>query len=753
MIRCGFFNAINGSPAYSADDMNNVYKDMVSDGIYNVEEGEDDAYFKVFSNNNMTVSINPGRAIIDQKWVESDTSETLEIAASSPTKSRIDSVILQINTDETERKSILYIKAGTFADNPVAPEPTNEGYIHEFVLAHVLVRDNTTEILPSDITDTRGTDLAPWVESNLKADLLVQGAASTIMDEDLPVSRALISNTSGKVMASDNVSSDNIETLAGNTYNVQNTFSSLSRDVNNLKKNAISANNANFTAGVVMPKDKYKFNNDYGIDLRNSDLINFNGLYGADTATNNKEGINFYLDGTWWASIWAGPIDNSDPTQGGKLVFAPKSRSTTDIHTTTAAAYEIFHDGNVGNKLSTFFYKNGLDLRNGDIKNFNGMYGNDESTSALEGINFYIDGNKWDSIWARDGKLYFAPQTTTALSNTNKKEVVHMGNFADKLTAYIKANDIDFNNKSLKNFGSMYANDYASDNREGIHFRNNGTDDGKRWDAIWAAGGVLYFAPNTKSDNSTDGHTPNKDAKRVIHTGNFNSTIANYNSKYNITLGENKRAYEGEYVINFKNSDAININALRFTNNIQDSRKGLSFGRSDNGNEKKFDTLWGSNGELYFAPNVVNSASSFVKNSQAKKVAHSGNLGDLLYSGSIVTEASSITNDYKIASGKSKSMGSFELEKGIYVVTITLVWDANAKGSRCVWVSSSSNGDELHMGAVNKIAASPDGRTYQQVTVCLRPTKKTKYYAFAEQNSGGNLNVKACRRTTFGFKE
>lgn len=51
----------------------------------------------------------------------------------------------------------------------------------------------------------------------------------------------------------------------------------------------------------------------------------------------------------------------------------------------------------------------GLNMSNSDIVGANGFYFNDASTAAGEGIQFYVNGETWDTVYARSGKLYFHP--------------------------------------------------------------------------------------------------------------------------------------------------------------------------------------------------------------------------------------------------------------------------------------------------------------------------------------------------------
>lgn len=55
---------------------------------------------------------------------------------------------------------------------------------------------------------------------------------------------------------------------------------------------------------IVMPHNKYYENNNYALNMNNSDIIKLNSMYFCDTSDSGKEGIHFYRDGEKWDSLW-----------------------------------------------------------------------------------------------------------------------------------------------------------------------------------------------------------------------------------------------------------------------------------------------------------------------------------------------------------------------------------------------------------------------------------------------------------------
>ena len=79
MVTYGFFNSVDGDRKYSADQMSNYFKGLISDGVY---EGLGSALV-VTAGDGMAVNVGTGRAIIDCKWINLDGVESLPISPAS----------------------------------------------------------------------------------------------------------------------------------------------------------------------------------------------------------------------------------------------------------------------------------------------------------------------------------------------------------------------------------------------------------------------------------------------------------------------------------------------------------------------------------------------------------------------------------------------------------------------------------------------------------------------------------------------
>lgn len=149
MITYGFFNAINGDRRYSADQLGNYFKGLISNGVFE-KVGK---AFIVTSNNDMSINVGSGKAYINEKWVENDKTANYSIDASDTAYARIDTVVIRL--DYTARTISIKILKGTASPTPTAVSITRNNSVYDLKLAEVKVNANVTKITTSDISDYR----------------------------------------------------------------------------------------------------------------------------------------------------------------------------------------------------------------------------------------------------------------------------------------------------------------------------------------------------------------------------------------------------------------------------------------------------------------------------------------------------------------------------------------------------------------------------------------------------------------------
>jgi hypothetical protein len=150
MNKFGFFNSVSGDRKYDADDISNFFFNLISDGV--LANPADN--LKVVQRSGMTVSVEAGYAMIKAKYYKAESANVLTIDPADADNPRIDRVCIGLNY--SARNLSLYVKKGTAAASPTAPELTRTaGVLWEICLAEIAVGAGATAITTADIADKR----------------------------------------------------------------------------------------------------------------------------------------------------------------------------------------------------------------------------------------------------------------------------------------------------------------------------------------------------------------------------------------------------------------------------------------------------------------------------------------------------------------------------------------------------------------------------------------------------------------------
>jgi len=177
LVESGFYDAVNHDRVYSADQMNEPYKMVFTEGI--IEGG-----FAVTQNSpaGMSVLVAHGNALLGGKWAASKTQKILTVPDNSAMYGRYDAVILQVDTNTDVREAAVVYRTGTPAAEPETPALINSGGISEVMLAYITVAAGATSISTSYIHDTRGGSNCPYMTLNV-ADAQIESALMEIITE------------------------------------------------------------------------------------------------------------------------------------------------------------------------------------------------------------------------------------------------------------------------------------------------------------------------------------------------------------------------------------------------------------------------------------------------------------------------------------------------------------------------------------------------------------------------------------------
>lgn len=160
----GFYNSLNGDRKYNAEQISMIFDGIINDGIF-MSIG---ANFVVTANSGMTVNVGSGRAWFNHTWTYNDTILPLTLDLSELVLNRIDTVVLEINSEASSRTNSIKIIKGTPGSTPVAATLINTENLNQYPLARIYVGANVTSINQSNITNTVGTSETPFITGILE---------------------------------------------------------------------------------------------------------------------------------------------------------------------------------------------------------------------------------------------------------------------------------------------------------------------------------------------------------------------------------------------------------------------------------------------------------------------------------------------------------------------------------------------------------------------------------------------------------
>lgn len=137
--------------AISSAPMRKLIKSMFSDGVL----PNPSTNMQVSAGNGMSVVVAAGFATVGGCMKLEETQRTLVTQAASTVYDRIDTVVLRLNDNDSERICDFYIVQGVPATSPVRPTLTRTESIWELGLADLFIAKNSTSISNARITDTR----------------------------------------------------------------------------------------------------------------------------------------------------------------------------------------------------------------------------------------------------------------------------------------------------------------------------------------------------------------------------------------------------------------------------------------------------------------------------------------------------------------------------------------------------------------------------------------------------------------------
>lgn len=172
----GFYNSVNGDRKYNATQFATLFDSIFIDGVFAKVANE----FEVGINSGMNINVASGRAWFKKTWTDSDSTIVLAIDEAEVVLDRIDTVVIEINTNNESRTNSVKVIKGTPGSTPVAPTLSQSDGVYQYPLADIYVTAGATEILSGDITDRRGSTDCPFASGLLGSGQMLGSAATKV---------------------------------------------------------------------------------------------------------------------------------------------------------------------------------------------------------------------------------------------------------------------------------------------------------------------------------------------------------------------------------------------------------------------------------------------------------------------------------------------------------------------------------------------------------------------------------------------
>ena len=163
-VTYGFYDSLNHDRLYNAQQMSAIFDGIINDGIF-MSVGNQ---FHTVAGTGMQVIVKSGRAWFDSTWTLNDAEYPLSIDAADVLLTRIDAVVLEVNSEVATRANTIKVVKGTPASTPAKPTLINTATVHQHALAYVTVAKNITAITNSMIEIVVGKTETPYVTAILQ---------------------------------------------------------------------------------------------------------------------------------------------------------------------------------------------------------------------------------------------------------------------------------------------------------------------------------------------------------------------------------------------------------------------------------------------------------------------------------------------------------------------------------------------------------------------------------------------------------
>lgn len=163
-VTYGFYNSLNGDRKYNAEDISHIFNGIITDGVFSTIG---DTLMTV-AGTGMQVIVKTGKCWFNGTWTMNDSLLPLSIEAADVSLTRIDAVVVEVDTSVATRANSIKIVRGTASANPANPPMKSEEFVHQYPIAYVTISPGVTSITADKININVGQGDCPFITSVLQ---------------------------------------------------------------------------------------------------------------------------------------------------------------------------------------------------------------------------------------------------------------------------------------------------------------------------------------------------------------------------------------------------------------------------------------------------------------------------------------------------------------------------------------------------------------------------------------------------------
>lgn len=163
-VTYGFYNSLNKDRVYNAEQMSSIFNGIITDGVFASIGGS----LMPIAGTGMQVVVKTGKCWFNSTWTLNDALLPLDIPAADVSLTRIDAIVVEINSAVSTRANTIKVIKGTPSANPAKPTLANTETLHQYALGYVTVSAGVTSITADKIEVNVGKTTCPFITSVLQ---------------------------------------------------------------------------------------------------------------------------------------------------------------------------------------------------------------------------------------------------------------------------------------------------------------------------------------------------------------------------------------------------------------------------------------------------------------------------------------------------------------------------------------------------------------------------------------------------------